>query len=244
VYKHYSTPSLFKALPIGAYVYPARQEPQAIVFALKGLYGMHNPKRDDSWERELINTRNKTCTFVCINTARLSVTDQTSKDAFVGKTFMEECDDIERMFEHLIKEGVIATSLPIVFIAHSFGGTTLLGTPRVLKRASALIMAASGCGKSPTTDKPLLQSLATEEALLAPLRAYEGVYMYIRGTKDSVVPKDSQDKIINASVSAKTRIVTDVYNAEHNLTSNDSDKTLPRSTILTSSLDMVLLLVS
>lgn len=242
MYKHYSIQSVYKSLPIEAFVYPVRTRTRSTVFILKGLYSMHDPKRTDSWERELIDARGDEHTFVCINTARLSVVDQTSKDAFSGKTFQEECDDVSRMFEYLVKEGMVSKSPPLVIIAHSFGGTTLLGTPSVLKQASAVIMIASGCGKSPTTDKPLLSSLYTEEELLTPLRAYDGIFMYIRGTKDAVVPKESQDKIIATATSARTRIVSDILDAEHNLTSSTLHKIPSRSSVLTSSLDTVLLL--
>jgi hypothetical protein len=242
MHKHYSIQSLFQSLLIKAFIYPAQKQSSATVFILKGLYSVHDPKRTDSWERQLIDERGEEHTFVCINTARLSVADPTSRDAFVGKTFMQECDDISRMFEYLVKEGVVSKSLPIVIIAHSFGGTTLLGTPTVLKQASAVIMIASGCGKSPTTNKPLLSSLYTEEELLMPLRTYNGIFMYIRGTKDAVVPKESQDKIIAAATSARVRIVSDILDAEHNLTSSTLHKIPSRSSMLISSLDTVLLL--
>lgn len=244
MHKHYSVPSVYKSLPIEAFVYTAQIRIRSTVFILKGLYSMHDPKRTDSWERELIDARGDEHTFVCINTARLSVADKTSKDAFSGKIFQEECDDVSRMFEYLVKEGVVSKSLPIFFVAHSFGGTTLLGTPSVLKGASAIIMIASGCGKSPTTDKPLLSSLYTEEELLTPLRAYDGIFMYIRGTKDAVVPKESQNKIIAAATSARTRIVSDILDAEHNLTSSTLHNTPSRSSVLASSLDTVLLLTT
>ena len=240
MYKHYSIPSSFHSLPIEAFVYPAKKQSRATAFILKGLYSVHDQKRIDSWERELIDMRNDDCTFICINTARLSVADQTSKEAFVGKTFEEECNDVALMFEHLIKNGVVSRSLPIIFITHSFGGTTLLGTPTVLEQASAVIMIASGCGKSLTTEKPLLQSLFTEEDLLTPLRAYKGIFMYIRGTKDTVVPKESQDKIISAATSAQVRIVSDVLDAEHNLTVSTSNNLQARSSILASAFDAVL----
>lgn len=242
--KHYSIQSTYKSLLIEAFVYPARTQARSTVFMLKGLYSMHDPKRTDSWERELIDVRGDEHTFVCINTARLSVADQTSKDAFVGKTFAQECDDVAEMFERLVKEGVVSKSLPIVFIVHSFGGTTLLGTPSILEQASAVIMVASGCGKSPTTEKPLLQSLFTEEELLMPLRAYDGIFMYIRGTKDAVVPKESQDKIISATTSARVRIVSDILDAEHNLTAGISNNVPPRSSVLASALDTVIQLAN
>lgn len=181
---------------------------------------------------------------MCINTARLSVDEQTSKNAFLGKTFEQECDDVASISTHLYTEGVISKSTPIFFVTHSFGGTTLLGTPLVLQQAAGIIMVASGCGKSPTTDKPLLQSLYAEESLLEPLRAYSGVFMYIRGTNDTVVPKESQEKIIGAATSARARIVSDIRGAEHNLTGGELGKTPPRSLVLAAALDMVVVLGS
>lgn len=244
MYKHHAIPSLFQSLPIEAFVYPAQKQSRATVFILKGLYSAHDPERTDSWERELIDARGDDCTFVCINTARLLVADQASKEAFVGKTFTQECGDVARMFGHLVKEGVVSKSLPIAFVTHSFGGTTLLGTPSVLEQASAVIMVASGCGKSLTTEKPLLSSLYTKEELLTPLRAYEGIFMYIRGTKDAVVPKESQDKIISAATSARVRIVSDILDAEHNLTAGISNNVPPRSSVLASALDTVMQLAN
>lgn len=240
--EHYSVPSTFQSLLVEAFVYPAQKLEKSTVFILKGLYSIHDSKLADSWERALIESRNNEYTFVCINTARLSVSDQTSKDAFIGKTFKQECNDVKLMFEYLCINEIISKSVPVFFIANSFGGTTLLGVPTVLEKASGIVMIASGCGKSTTTEKPILRSLYSEEILLTPLRIFNGVFIYIRGTKDTVVPKESQDKIIEAATNARVRVVCEILGAEHNLTLTDQ-KTFPtRLQVLASALDNIIAL--
>lgn len=244
MHKHYSIISTFKERPIEAFVYPAKKFEKSTVIILKGLYGLHDPQRTDSWERGLIDARNDNYTFICINTARLFISEPESKEAFVGKKFKEECADIEKIFDHLILEGVIVDTTPLFFVGHSFGGTTLLGLPALIQKSTGIVMVASGCGKSETTDKPLLESLYDEDHLLGSIKEYSGVFMYLRGGNDVVVPRTSQNKIIESAMPAKVRVVADVLGGEHNLIPTNPAKGIARSLIFATALDMVVSLGS
>ncbi|OGM90698.1 hypothetical protein A2755_04105 [Candidatus Wolfebacteria bacterium RIFCSPHIGHO2_01_FULL_48_22] len=238
----YTISSAFQSLPIEIFWYPAKQKAVATVFLLKGLYGLHNSTSVDSWDTELIEVLNDGYNFVCINTARQGTTadERSSKDAFVGKTFQEECADIQRAFIYLFDTGIMPSSSKIYVVGNSFGGTTLLGIPKMMNKASGIVIVGSGCGKSPTTTKPLLTTLYDEERLLAPLRSYSGVFAFVRGSLDSVVPKDSQDKIIDSARSSRIHITYTIIGAQHDLTPMRDRMTPHRRALLASVLHHVI----
>src|SRR3989338_1326301 len=142
MHKKYSITSAFHSLPVEAFIYPATIRAKANVLLLKGLYSLHNPERVDSWERELIDMRGNTYTFICINTARLPGTDKESGESFAGKTFEEESSEISNMVSYLSENNIVAPSVPMFSIAHSFGGTLLLGTSKILEQVKGVAMIA------------------------------------------------------------------------------------------------------
>lgn len=210
--------SSFHSLPIEVFWYPASSQTRHVVLLLKGIYGVHEPTGSNSWDNQLIST-NADYNFICINTARVKSDTVTpdSKEAFFGKTFSEECDDIIRAVELLEQNGLLPDNYTLTAIGNSFGGTTLLGVPNLLTKAQAVVMIGSGCGKSPTTAKPLLSTMPDEEVLLAPLKTYSSIFVFIRGTEDDVVPKESQDKIIAAVKNAREHVICDIAGTSHNL---------------------------
>ena len=143
----------------------------------------------------------------------------------MGKTFKQECEDIQKGFDVCVREGLISKEQKFTIIGNSFGGTLLLALPELLQKAKAIIMIGSGCGKSPTTTKPLLSTMLSEEYLLASLQSYRGTFVFVRGTNDTVVPKESQDKIIANATSAQERLVCEIKDATHNLTGGVVDRT-------------------
>ncbi len=218
---HYTTTSSFQSLPINIYHYPATQESSQVVLLLKGLYGLHIPGTTTSWEGALIPLLTTDIHVICINTSRIGDEDEvrSSKDAFVGKTFAQECEDIERAYRYLCDEKVLPVDHILSVIGNSFGGTTLLGAPYLLEQASVVIMIGSGCGKSATTTKPLLATLLDEKELLSSLRSYTGIFAFVRGALDSVVPHSSQEKIMQSASSARVNMRYEIAHADHDLTS-------------------------
>lgn len=146
-------------------------------------------------------------------------------EAFTGKTFEQECEDIERGFTACVREGFISDEHRIIIVGNSFGGTLLLALPELLQKAESVIMIGSGCGKSSTTTKPLLSTMPNEKNLLSSLQSYSGTFVFIRGTDDTIVPKESQDKIIAGATSARERLVCEIKDATHNLAGGAVDRT-------------------
>ncbi|MFT5179606.1 MAG: dienelactone hydrolase [Candidatus Paceibacteria bacterium] len=141
----------------------------------------------------------------------------------MGKTFEQECEDIQKGFDACLQEGLISKEHKVTIVGNSFGGTLLLALPELLQKAKAVIMIGSGCGKSPTTTKPLLVTMPSEEYLLSSLQSYGGTFVFVRGTNDTVVPKESQDKIIARATSSRERLVCEIKDAAHNLTGSVID---------------------
>ncbi len=237
--KKYEIISSFKSLPIEIFWYPADKKTLQTIFFLKGLYGLHDPKSQDSWDNEIIKEAKRKYNFVCINTAREKIDspEKHSQEAFAQKTFKKECDDIYRAYLYLTEKNILKKTQKISIIGNSFGGTTLLGIPELIKQSSSIIMIGSGCGKSATTIKPLLKTLFSEKKLLKSISQYQGVFVYVRGSDDNVVPQASQNKIIEAVSKASIKIVYTLQNAQHNLSNSLDFSTHDRGKILSSILD-------
>jgi len=221
-----SLASSFNSLPIEVFWYESLQPTTNTVLLLKGIYGLHNPEIPDSWDMSLISACKDSYNFLCINTARLdSALSLDIPEAFIGKTFEQECEDIRKGFNACVREGFVSEDHRITIVGNSLGGTLLLALPELLQKAEAVIMIGSGCGKSPTTTKPLLVTMPSEKHLLSPLQSYSGKFIFVRGTHDTVVPKESQDKIIANATSARERLVCEIKDAEHNLAGGAADRT-------------------
>ena len=232
----YSIISSFESLPVEIFWYPAQSRTSHIILLLKGLYSLHNPKLSDSWDAELIRACNSSYHFICINTARrgAETEERSRQEAFIGKTFTQECGDIQSSFRYLTNAGIFPRPYSLSIVANSFGGTTLLGIPNLLHAASAVVMIGSGCGKSPTTTKPLLATLPDENALLHSLRSFSGVFAFIRGARDTVVPKESQNKIVQSALSSRAALLCTVAHATHTLEVASDRNAVPPAQIIAS----------
>lgn len=235
----YKISSDFKSLPIEIFWYPAKRKTSHTVILLKGLYGSHDPKSQDSWDNEIIEESQGKYNFVCINTARkkVDIDEKRSQKAFTQKTFKQECNDVYKAYLYLIDKKILLKSQKFLIVGSSFGGTTLLGIPDLIDRSSSIIMIGSGCGKSAKTTKPLLKTLFNEKKLLKPISSYQGVFVFVRGSDDKIVPQESQNKIIEAVSKASIKITYIIQNAQHNLSSSFDSSTKDRRKILSSILE-------
>ncbi|PJE64857.1 MAG: hypothetical protein COU90_01165 [Candidatus Ryanbacteria bacterium CG10_big_fil_rev_8_21_14_0_10_43_42] len=184
--------------------YPAKEKTNQAVLVLKGLYGQHvlvGTQSKPSWDNklaELLGNKNNVFLF---NTGRRNAE---KNDAFIGKTFQQECDDVQNAFTYC-KENILREEVVWGTVAMSFGGTILIGCPNVLQAMQAVVMIGSGCGKSPTTTKPLLSTLPDTSVLLGSLNEFHGSLFFLHGGKDDVVPKESQQKIYNSTTACFSR---------------------------------------
>ncbi|PIP73249.1 MAG: hypothetical protein COW88_02555 [Candidatus Lloydbacteria bacterium CG22_combo_CG10-13_8_21_14_all_47_15] len=224
--KKLSLTSSFYSLPIEVFWYGSLKPTNNTVVLLKGIYGLHNPNTPDSWDMSLISACKSSYNFICINTARLNeVFPSDTPEAFAGKTFQQECEDVKKGFDMCVQDKLVSKEHRIIIVGNSFGGTLLLALPTLFQKAESIIMIGSGCGKSLTTTKPLLSTMSSEESFLSSLQSYAGTFVFIRGTNDTVVPKDSQDKIIASAISARERVVCEIKGAAHNLSGGTIDRT-------------------
>jgi hypothetical protein len=237
--KKYSIISSFESLPIEIFWYPSVKTKHTIII-LKGIYGLHDPKSKKSWEIELIKELNPLYNILCINTARKQKNGQDSdKELFINKTFKQECDDVWKVYDYLINKKIISKKQKISIIGNSFGGTTLLGIPKLIKLASSIIMIGSGCGKKPGTTKPLLSTLPEEETLLKAMNSFTGNFSFIRGKNDTVVPEESQNKIIENANSAKINLLLNINKANHDLSPENNKIKISRTKIISNTLKMI-----
>ncbi len=212
--KTYQIPSIFKDTNVLVFHYPAKNDSDKVLLLLKGLYGEHKPVSDTAlcWDMELIKLLNDDYHLVVIQSGRLS--GLMGINAFAGKTFAEECSDIENAFDYCLNH-LFKSEVRWLVVGSSFGGTTLLGVPDVLMKMETVILIGSGCGKSKNTTKPLLSTLMETDELLSSLQKYKSNFFFLHGTYDDVVPLDSQRKIYD-SLSSDIKHSEWIECSEHN----------------------------
>lgn len=190
------------------FIYQPEKESNKVLFIIKGIYGVHRPvfkgEVNLKWDIEFVNYFTKNINVVCFNTSHKKIYDEFDrnerKDSYDGKTFDQEVGDIEKIIIRvkaiLHSQGVQGPEF--YFFGKSFGGTLLLALKQSLE-SKALFMVGSGCGKSKTTSKTLLATMPEESVLLKNISTYHiGKFYFFRGELDGVVPKESQEKIVNA----------------------------------------------
>ncbi len=170
------------------YHYPSNKPSKKSILVLKGIYGEHDPN-GLSWDNALVKLLQNNHHIIFIRTSRLN--NKTDREAFIGKTFGQECSEIESALEYCNKN-IFPKDITWCCIGASFGGTILLGTPRTLSQMKAVIMIGSGCGKTPETTKPLLSTLPETDQLLRALDTYSGIFIFLHGENDVIVPEYSQ----------------------------------------------------
>ena len=190
------------------FVYQSEKETNKVLFIIKGMYGRHAPLLETTdtpkWDMQFVNFFTKDVNVVCFNTSskKINIGSNFSErnKAYDGKTFQEELGDIQKIITRVkdIFRNQGIKELDFYFFGKSFGGTLLLGLRETLD-AKAIYMAGSGCGKSENTSKTLLMTMPKEDTLLKNISAYNnGKFYFFRGGLDDVVPKESQEKIVNA----------------------------------------------
>lgn len=211
--EYHEIPGLFSG-SVKVYHYPSIQPSKKALLVLKGIYGEHVPG-STSWDNELVKLLHEGYHIVFVKTSRLD--NKIDHDAFVGKTFEQECAEVGNAFEYCNKN-IFSQDFIWGCIGVSLGGTTLLGTPKVLSQMGTVIMVGSGCGKNPETTKPLLSTLPDTEQLLRPLDDYRGTFIFLHGEADTIVPKSSQEMIYDRAArhSAKHEWI-DLQNLDHSL---------------------------
>lgn len=209
----YEIPGFFSG-NMKVYHYPSTKPSMKVLLVLKGIYGEHVPD-GDSWDNTLVKLLQNDYHLIFVRTSRFE--GKVDREAFIGKTFEQECSEIKGAFEYCNKN-IFSNTHEWASIGVSLGGTILLAIPEILSKVKLVIMIGSGCGRNPETTKPLLSTLPETEQLLRSLDNYSGTFIFLHGEADIVVPIDSQQMIYNRVVkySMKHEWVT-LPNLDHGL---------------------------
>ncbi len=196
------------------YHYKSWKQSNKVILVLKGIYGEHIPDAS-SWDNTLVKLLQDDYNIIFVRTSRLS--GKIDRDAFIGKTFEQECSEVEDAFDYCNKN-IFSGDYVWGCVGASLGGTTLLGLPKILSKMSLVIMAGSGCGKNPNTTRPLTSTLPSVDELLQSLDYYHSVFTFLHGENDTVVPLDSQQMIYErASKSSLKHEWVELPNLDHRL---------------------------
>jgi hypothetical protein len=191
----YEVPGLFSG-NIKIYYYPSIKPSKKVFLVLKGIYGEHIPG-GTSWDNALVKLLENDYHLIFIRTSRLN--EKMDREAFVGKTFKQECDEVINAFEYCNKN-IFSNDYVWGCVGVSFGGTIFLGSPEVFSQMKIAIMVGSGCGRNPETTKPLLSTLPETKQLLKSLDNFRGVFIFLHGDADIVVPTTSQQMIYDRAI--------------------------------------------
>jgi hypothetical protein len=210
-------PSHFQNAQTTIFYYPSGAQSDSVVLILKGLYGEHvSDLTEDnaSWDNTLVFLLIKNHHVIFVRSGRLE--SESKMEKFEGKTFQDECEDIQDAIDYA-KEHIVPKESTWSCVGNSFGGTTLLGMPSQLLMLENIIFINSGCGRNPTTTKPLVSTLPETSKLLEPLRSYKGNFIFLNGCKDTVVPLDSKKKIFESLCVARNSKWIDFSELDHEL---------------------------
>lgn len=98
----YKIPSVFVEKNTIFYYSAYNKKTDKAILILKGLYGKHipsdNKNKDNkqSWENQLISMLKNEYNVFIFNTGRHNTDDK--KEAFAGKTYLQECEDVQQSF--------------------------------------------------------------------------------------------------------------------------------------------------
>ena len=193
--KIYEVHGLFSG-NIKIYYYPSIKPSKKVFLVLKGIYGEHVPG-DASWDNVLVKLLENDYHLIFIRTSRLN--DKMDREAFVGKTFKQECTEVINAFKYCNKN-IFSNDYVWGCIGVSLGGTILLGSPKIFSQMKIIIMVGSGCGRNPKTTKPLLSTLPETKQLLKSLDNFRGIFIFLHGDDDTVVPTVSQRMIYDRAI--------------------------------------------
>ena len=135
---------------------------------------------------------------------------------FVGKTFEQECAEVENAFEYYNKN-IFSQDFIWGLSAFSWWHYSSWNSESSLANGNG-DNGRECCGKNPETTKPLLSTLPDTEQLLHPLDDYRGTFIFLHGEADTIVPKSSQEMIYDRAArhSAKHEWI-DLQNLDHSL---------------------------
>ncbi|TRZ52529.1 hypothetical protein D4R99_02580 [bacterium] len=186
---------------VKVYHYPSTSPSKKVLLVLKGIYGEHVPD-GNSWDNALVKLLQNDYHLIFVRTSRLN--DKVDREAFVGKTFEQECTEVANAFEYC-RKNIFSNDYEWTSIGVSLGGTILLAVPEILSQMKLVLMVGSGCGRNPETTKPLLSTLPETEQLLQSLDTYHDTFIFLYGEADTVVPADSQRMIYDRAVNYSTK---------------------------------------
>lgn len=138
-------------------------------------------------------------------------------EAFPGKTFDDEKNDIEDSFDYILNIGEKCFGAQIkklYVVANSWGGTVISSLVSKYPEIAKLVLCNSGI-RSTSTEHPIFTTVLSEDIVKRSATEYRDKLLFLHGELDEVVPVSFQDKLFDCYVKAdKTRI--DVPGANHN----------------------------
>lgn len=131
--------------------------------------------------------------------------------AFEGKTFKQEAQDLRNTIDFIIDQskylfGIEPDKLRFYVVANSVGGTVISTLKDKFGYIDKIVLAGSGTKPSDST-KSILSTVPSEKEIFDSTKNFKGGLLFLQGSKDDVVPIDAQDKLFASYKSAKAKKV-------------------------------------
>jgi|SRR5687767_9862256 len=144
---------------------------------------------------------------------------QTRVEAFRGKTFQQEADDLRDTLDLLLDQssslfGINLQEVRFNIIANSIGGTIVSTLSDRFRFIERMVLCASGTGRS-YSDKPILSTCPPEKTVLESASTFTGKVLFIQASQDEIIPLQAQNKLFSAYKNALTKKII-VNGANHN----------------------------
>ena len=204
------------------------RETHNIALFIHGLYGLFDPNDTEAKANDVAQYLSATgaAHVVQYSSSRLysfppSTKWQQREAAFLGKTFSQELDDLRAVLSFIFRNsssifGIEQSSLRLLIHGSSLGGTLAILAKEYFPIITRISLCGSGCGAN-TKTRPVLSTIFPEDMILSSIATFRGQLLLIQGSDDTVVPKESGQKIIRAATSANAHLL-EVPGANHTFT--------------------------
>jgi hypothetical protein len=201
----------------------ASKRSSSVFIHVHGIYGLSGDAGSKSWllgQRILQQNLGSVVQFSSSRNWLVYRDDWPTRiEAFRGKTFQQEADDLRDALDILLDQsnllfGINPQTVKFTVIANSIGGTIISTLTDRFSCIERMIICASGTGRS-FSDKPILSTCPPEKKVLEAASTFTGKVLFIQPSQDEIVPLRAQNKLFLAYKNALTKKII-LHGANHN----------------------------
>lgn len=150
-----------------------------------------------------------------LNTWENKLSFKQYEKSFIGKTFIDEKQDIENIFKHFLKLSLSDKKRNIILVGFSLGGTLAsFLLPKYNDLIKDLYLFGSGISTK-RKELPILSTYPSKRAILNNFKNYTGSIYLIQGERDNVVPTEEAKQIIKIAKNCLYKKIVILKDVDH-----------------------------